>query len=236
MPEWTMTKEELEKILVQTLADYKFSRGERQAVQAALAAIPADDQLLAFLRHRVFEIARGELTDPQAKAMLNWLEEIVKVLLPAVTAAKPVTPRPTEAYFSPGNDCVQAICGLLRRSMRTTDICVFTLTDNRIADAIEAAHRRGVAVRIISDQEKAADPGSDIERLGSRGIAIRMDRTADHMHHKFAIFDGTILLTGSYNWTLSAATSNEENLIVSYESPLVRQFASAFEKLWRQLS
>ena len=43
-----------------------------------------------------------------------------------------------------------------------------------------------------------------IERAG---IPVAFDASEHHMHHKFAIFDGRTLLSGSYNWTRSAAIS-----------------------------
>ena len=84
-------------------------------------------------------------------------------------------------------------------------------------------------MRIITDDAKADDLGSDIDRLGRPGIAVRVDRSPFHMHHKFAIVDGATLLTGSYNWTRGAARDNEENLIVTDEPRLVSAFASTFD-------
>jgi hypothetical protein len=36
------------------------------------------------------------------------------------------------------------------------------------------------------------------------GIPVEVDRIEAHMHHRFAIFDGARLISGSYNWTGSA--------------------------------
>ncbi len=52
------------------------------------------------------------------------------------------------------------------------------------------------------------------------------------MHHKFALFDGARLMTGSYNWTRSAAQHNHENLVVSDDHELVGAFGKTFERLW----
>ena len=57
-------------------------------------------------------------------------------------------------------------------------------------------------------------------------MAVRVDRSPYHMHHKFAILDAATLLTGSYNWTRGAARDNEENLIVTDEPRIVNPFAS----------
>jgi cardiolipin hydrolase len=115
------------------------------------------------------------------------------------------------------------------------DICVFTITDNRISSAISDAHRRGVRVRIITDNDKVHDAGSDIQELASAGIPIKVDRTQYHMHHKFALFDGNRLLTGSYNWTRGAAEYNEENFVVTSNPDLVNPFNQVFEQLWQDL-
>ena len=69
-------------------------------------------------------------------------------------------------------------------------------------------------VRIISDDEQAIRSGSDVVRLANAGVPVRTDRGAAHMHHKFCVVDGTLLMTGSFNWTASAVTRNQENLLV----------------------
>jgi len=76
------------------------------------------------------------------------------------------------------------------------------------------------------------DAGSDIELLQKAGINIRMDCSAQHMHHKFAVIDDERLLTGSYNWTRSAADYNYENLMVTNDVGLVKPFAEEFDRLW----
>ena len=131
---------------------------------------------------------------------------------------------------------MRTIVGKLNQARRQADICVFTITDNRITKAIEATHDRGVAVRVISDNDKSEDRGSDIERMERHGIAVRVDRTRHHMHHKYAVFDGRCAITGSYNWTRSAAEHNEENLIVTTDHRAVRAFSAKFAELWIELS
>jgi cardiolipin hydrolase len=115
------------------------------------------------------------------------------------------------------------------------DVCVFTITDDTISRAIYDAHRRGVAIRILTDDDKSGDLGSDVVDLDRAGVAVRVDRTPAHMHHKFAIFDGKVLASGSYNWTRSAASENEENIIVTDHPHLLRAFQAEFDQLWSRL-
>jgi len=223
---------ELDNILKATLADFRLSRGEKQALSKLLDQFDVDDRQLAVFRNRAFAAAREELIDPDSRAIVDWLEGIVKALQPAPSRQAV----PAEAYFSPADDCPGKLVRLLNGASKQLDICVFTITDDRIAEAILDAHRRRVAVRVIADNDKANDRGSDVDRLERAGIPVRLDRTECHMHHKFALFDASALVTGSYNWTRSAAKYNEENFIVSHDARLVRTFSAEFARLWNALA
>ena len=97
------------------------------------------------------------------------------------------------------------------------------------------ARRRRLKVRVLTDNDKYWDKGSDIEKLIEVGIETKADRKESHMHHKFAIFDRKRLLTGSYNWTRSAATSNQENLLVTADQQVVKKYLAEFERLWKKM-
>jgi len=112
------------------------------------------------------------------------------------------------------------------------DICVFTITYNRITDVILREFRDGVKVRIISDNDKAHDKGSDIYRLAQAGIPIKTDLTEAHMHHKFAVIDGKVVMNGSFNWTMSAQSRNFENVVISNDSEMAHDFQKHFNHLW----
>ena len=49
---------------------------------------------------------------------------------------------------------------------------------------IVAAHRRGVRVRVVTDDDKQDDRGSKTMSLKSQGIEVRNDGDLSHMHHK----------------------------------------------------
>jgi mitochondrial cardiolipin hydrolase len=228
-----MTQEEIDEFLAGTLDDLRLSRNERQALAEFAASLgpEADRQSI---RRRAFEAARSALKQPDDRAVIDWLEDVFKAINEPGEGGHGHSL--AEAHFSPGDDCRQAISQLLRHASRTADICVFTITDDRLAAEILGAHRRGVQVRIIADDSKAEDLGSDVGRLEQAGIPVRLDRSPFHMHHKFAILDGARLLTGSYNWTRGAASDNEENLVVTDDVRLVSPFAATFAHLWSKLA
>ena len=226
-----MKPEQIDDILARTLDDFRVSRGEKKLLGDLLKETGASGHDLAFLRHRAFEMARDQLLGPDAKEVVNWLEEIIKVFQPDAAEST----AESRAYFSPRDDCPRAVAGLFARVRRWADVCVFTITDDRIAEAIMSAHRGGVKIRIITDDDKSLDLGSDVHRLKKAGVAVRVDQSEYHMHHKFALYDRKTLLTGSYNWTRSAAEHNEENFIVTEDSRLVNRFTKVFDHLWESL-
>uniref|UniRef100_A0A7S3LXA3 Mitochondrial cardiolipin hydrolase n=1 Tax=Palpitomonas bilix TaxID=652834 RepID=A0A7S3LXA3_9EUKA len=122
----------------------------------------------------------------------------------------------------------------LHDAKETLDICVFTITCDEIAKEIEYVHKRGVKVRIITDDDKALDRGSDIFTLAERGIEVKRDDSSFHMHNKFCVIDGVRVMTGSFNWTRSAVSSNQENVIVVDHKGTADKFTKEFEKLWSQ--
>ncbi|MDQ3292076.1 MAG: phospholipase D-like domain-containing protein [Bacteroidota bacterium] len=137
-----------------------------------------------------------------------------------------------QVFFSPGTDCLNAILEQIEMAQTSLKICVFTISDDRISRAILQAHRNRVAVKIITDNEKLFDIGSDIKQLAQAGIPIRVDNSPNHMHHKFAIVDDYLVLTGSYNWTRSAAKYNHENLVITSAKNIVTDFRYEFDRLW----
>lgn len=127
----------------------------------------------------------------------------------------------------------------IRAAKKTLDICVFTITCDKISDEVKDVAKRGVIVRIICDDEQAAAKGSDIGRLSrTDGISVRHDGDVDsNMHHKFCIIDGETLLNGSFNWTKAAVTTNCENVtITKNSSALLKTFSNEFNRLWTKFA
>jgi cardiolipin hydrolase len=221
--------EEIIQLFVRSFEDSTFSSSERQAMRQLIEAYNPDRQKRDLLRSRIFDIARLRFPNHPEAAVFNWLEVANKTLL-----EKSTTPL-SEVYFSPGDECLNAIIHLLNTAQATLWLCVFTISDDRITKAILHAKQRGVVIRIITDNEKLYDEGSDIRQLAKAGIDIRVDNSPNHMHHKFALADQQRVLTGSYNWTRSAAMYNHENILVTEDLPVVLAYQRQFAKLWEEM-
>lgn len=132
-------------------------------------------------------------------------------------------------YFTPGPDCENNIIREIDRAKKI-DIAVYSITNKYIANSIIAAHNRGATVRIITDHTMARGTGSMVPDFVAAGIPLRNNRKHKIEHNKFAIFDGTRIVTGSYNWTTSATHNNSENCI--FLNMFAPEYSRHFEHLW----
>lgn len=141
-------------------------------------------------------------------------------------------------YFSDCDRVADRIIAAINRTHHTLDIAVYSITQGNITGAIETAHQRGVRVRIVSDKEQSLNRHSEINYLRSRGIHIRLSdgyRGQDSlMHNKFAVFDGNLVETGSFNWTASANSYNFENAIFIANPEVSAHYEKEFDHIWAQ--
>lgn len=220
---------QLQTILEKTFEDRKVDSSEKAELFREFSPLTREQR--AFTRNKAFDMVKIAAREESAAPLLKWLEAIVKSL----DNSEPLNSQ-CEVHFSPGAECASALINLIRSAKRTLDICVFTISDNNISDEIIAANKRGVKIRIITDNDKTLDQGSDIDMLAEAGVPVRIDQTRHHMHHKFAVRDNKQLATGSFNWTRSASKYNHENLVIMDDQETVRRFGYEFERLWESFA
>jgi len=225
-----MALDEIEQALLQTFEDCRLSKNEKIALEDLLANYSTDYDVLNFARNKAFDLVREHFnqTSQYHRESLKWLERVIK----AVDSQRSQEHVASQSYFSPGDKCLKAILGLIRSAKSSIDVCVFTISDDRISKELASAFHRDVEVRIITDNDKSADQGSDVRYFAELGMAVKTDDSPSHMHHKFAVFDNRILVNGSFNWTRSASKYNSENIVVSYEADLLDDFIGLFKGLW----
>jgi len=161
-----------------------------------------------------------------------WLALLLVATAGLAPEAVPAAP---EVYFSPGGGVRDRLLRQINLTKASIDLAIFDFTSGELAGALLAAHRRGVAIRIVADARQARGKHSEISVLVAAGIPVRALRGKGHgiMHHKFAVFDGRVLVTGSYNWTDSAEARNFENVLVLDDREVVLRYARLFERLLR---
>ena len=144
--------------------------------------------------------------------------------------------RYVKSYFSPNRGGADIVVGFIDRCERTIDVAVYSITHDKISDALVRAKQRGVTVRVIMDRTQSKNKWSDDEKLQEATIPVQLGGQSwmSSMHNKFIIGDSRAVGTGSFNWTKNAAERNSENFVIIKLSYVVREFQEEFDNLWEQ--
>lgn len=180
------------------------------------------------LRDLLFHQARLLEQSNDGGSVIFWLQNCFDTI-------EKHTFRLHKVYFSPGFDIMDNLCDLIAESHEKVELCVFTITDSRLSEKIIDRFHHGVQFRIVTDDQKIYDHGSEIMSLEKIGIPVRIDHSRYHMHNKFGIIDGKTAFTGSFNWTYTASKHNQENLLITTNYDIVCQYQAEFEQLWKEM-
>jgi phosphatidylserine/phosphatidylglycerophosphate/cardiolipin synthase-like enzyme len=179
---------------------------------------------LTSLLNEVSEGFKGKETAMESYRAIN------NVILKEYMMPKPAV---LEAHFFPNEAKEDKVINMLRTVKNSLDIAIFTLTNDKIFAAIEEVWNAGVDVRIITDDECCNQLGSDIFKLAAMGVPVKTDDAKQyHMHHKFAVLDEAVVVTGSFNWTTQAVLHNQENIMFFENSQMAKAYNDEFEKMW----
>ena len=140
-----------------------------------------------------------------------------------------------DVLFSPGQDIPENIAFHMSAAKKSIELCVYTISDELLSKCLKAVKAKGIRVRLITDNNKMRDHGSQIKELAQAGVEVKIDNSRYHMHNKFGIIDGRIAFTGSYNWSYTAKAYNQENLLITTNYTIVHKFCEEFERLWQQM-
>ncbi|HJT51549.1 MAG TPA: phospholipase D family protein [Nitrosospira sp.] len=139
-----------------------------------------------------------------------------------------------QVAFTPADDAGKLITDAIDRAQQQILVQTFSFTHRKIAEALIAAKRRGVDVKVIADREQAEKiPTSLIAKMAAEGVPVYMDSSHVSAHNKVMVIDANsenaTLVTGSFNFTHAAQYRNAENVLVIQGNP---QLAELYLKNW----
>jgi phosphatidylserine/phosphatidylglycerophosphate/cardiolipin synthase-like enzyme len=150
-----------------------------------------------------------------------------------------------QACFSPQGKCSAHILREIELAKKELLVAVYAFTSDDLSNALVQAKKRGVVVQIVVDREfDLTNQNSKGKFFDAQKIPVRRvsgtkpkapEKDAGLMHQKFAVIDNRIVFTGSYNWTYSADSLNDENLLLFRDAgPLAEEYRKAFFRLWER--
>jgi phosphatidylserine/phosphatidylglycerophosphate/cardiolipin synthase-like enzyme len=125
---------------------------------------------------------------------------------------------------------------LLLEARISVDAALYRITNPRLARALGQARNRGLRIRLLVDRNKYQETSVTRELLAENSLPFQAiygrKEKGSKLHHKFAVLDGRIVLTGSYNWTVESEERNFDHMLVLRDPELVLGYQQEFERLW----
>ena len=84
----------------------------------------------------------------------------------------------------------------------------------------------------LPDQNCKVEAGNHPLEQPLQGVGTPRLSRGDKVHRKFAVIDNKIVITGSFNWSPSAAHTNDETLLVIHLPQLTKHFTHEMGRLW----
>ncbi len=106
----------------------------------------------------------------------------------------------------------------------------FEINSKPIISELINAYQRGIDVKLVLEKDNSGKRG--IKELTDAGIKIITDNRKGLMHNKFAIIDGTIVWTGSYNLTYNDEYKNNNNVIEIHSEEMAGIYLDEFKEMF----
>jgi phosphatidylserine/phosphatidylglycerophosphate/cardiolipin synthase-like enzyme len=132
-------------------------------------------------------------------------------------------------YFAPADNVMDKLVALVGSAGSSVYFMAFTYTHPELVKAMVERHNAGVDVQGIFEN-RGATQGA-IVPLYCAGVPVKVDGNKYTMHHKVIVIDRSIVITGSFNFTETADTANDENLIVIQSPALAQLYLQEYERL-----
>jgi phospholipase D len=126
--------------------------------------------------------------------------------------------------FTPPSNCASLITDVIDRAKKTIYMQAYGLTHPEIINSLIKAKERGVEVRVLLDRSNLTQKYSKVRELKEVGIEVGIDMVPGIAHNKIIIADNYITVTGSFNFTVSAAKRNVENVLIIRDSNIARRY------------
>ena len=138
-------------------------------------------------------------------------------------------------YFSPDDGVLNTIVPLLNSAQKSIYFLAFSFTSNDLGNIVREKAAAGLTVQGVMEAEQVkSNQGTEYDPFKQAGLDVRMDGNAGQMHHKVFIIDEKIVVFGSYNFSQSAETRNDENILIIYNAAIAQQFMKEFQRVWAQ--
>ncbi len=143
-----------------------------------------------------------------------------------------------ESYFAPEDQVADRLVALLGEAEDSIRFMAFSFTDDRLGSEMIRQHEAGLTVQGVFEGRNADPVYSEFGRMSDLEprMDVRLDGNTYMMHHKVIIVDNDAVVLGSFNFSESADTVNDENLLIIYDRGINSLYRAEFRRIYREAS
>lgn len=179
-----------------------------------------------------------KITDPQliANYQAKFNEMFVDKRFGAKAQLKAPNPSLTldgvqvENFFAPEEEVMAHLVQYVQGAQKKIHFMIFTFTHDDLSAAMIARAKAGLEVQGVIEN-RGASQGSMVDLFCAK-LPVKTDGNKYTMHHKVIILDDSTVITGSFNFTKSADTANDDNVIVIHSPAVAALYEQEFQKVY----
>jgi len=143
---------------------------------------------------------------------------------------------PVQVLFASEDDVIAHLLPYIEAAQTSIRFMAFSFTEDALGEAMRERAAKGVDVAGIFEKVGSDTQYSEMIPFWCANIPVRQDGNPSFMHHKVIIVDAETVITGSLNFSDSADTSNDENVVVLQNERIAAKYLEEFNRLWKDAS
>jgi phosphatidylserine/phosphatidylglycerophosphate/cardiolipin synthase-like enzyme len=140
---------------------------------------------------------------------------------------------PVQVLFASEDDVIAHLLPYIEAAQTSIRFMAFSFTEDALGEAMRERAAKGVDVAGIFEKVGSDTQYSEMIPFWCANIPVRQDGNPSFMHHKVIIVDAETVITGSLNFSDSADTSNDENVVVLQNERIAAKYLEEFNRLWK---
>jgi phosphatidylserine/phosphatidylglycerophosphate/cardiolipin synthase-like enzyme len=145
-----------------------------------------------------------------------------------------VNGQPFIVLFAPEDEPFDTLVRLVSAAESSIRFMAFSFTNDALGLAMQERFEAGVDVAGIFEVRGSETAYAELPRLYCAGVPVRQDGNPQTFHHKVVVIDNYVVITGSMNFSDSAADDNDENMVAISEPLVAELYLQEFERRWAE--
>ena len=138
-----------------------------------------------------------------------------------------------ENYFCPDDGCENHVLATLKSAKESIYFMTFSFTSDPLGNYLVLMKDK-LDIQGVFDKSQVSSQKQYTEyyKMLDKSMNVRLDGNPDKLHHKVFIVDKKIVITGSYNPTGAGTSTNDENILIIYDSGIAQKYFKEFQRVW----